>query len=264
MLRNIMGPCIHIGLPVLDIVKVKEWYRDILCFEIIHEPLLKVEGTAVHVSFMKKGELELEFYELTKDEKRDYANRRRGVIDHIAIKVSDVEKTTAFLTKNGARTVDNIEGLVEKKLKYQMLRGIFGEKLLITETNDPVFQDFELAHIGVAYSDKDKTISFYKRFGFELLNSTVDPSILSLQYSNIIMKFIPVSEADMSQLGDGYIDHVAFDVKDIDDAYRRVKMAGMLVIEDAPIELPFWEKGIKYFNFRGPGNEKLELEQKIK
>ncbi len=264
MLGSILGPYIHIGLPVLDLVKVKEWYRDILSFEIIHEPSLTVDGNTIRISFLKKGDLELELYELTEGEKKDYAARKCGVIDHLAMKVRDVEKATAILTGSGAVAVDNVEGLTEKGLKSQMLTGIFGEKLLITETETPVLEDFDLAHIGIAYSDRDKTISFYKRFGFELLDDNVDSSILSLRYKNIIMKFFPVSEAEMAQLGDGYIDHVAFDVKDVDSAYNEVKSARIMVIEEAPVELPFWDKGIKYFNFRGPGNEKLELEQRLK
>lgn len=264
MLGNILGPCIHIGLPVIDIVKVKEWYRDILYFEITHEPSLKVDGSTVHVSFLKKGDLELEFYELTEDEKKYYATRKNGVIDHLAMKVRDVEKATTVLTRSGARAVNSVEGLTEKGLRSQMLTGTYGEKMLITETKDPAFENFDLAHIGVAYFDRNKTVSFYKRLGFEILDCAVDSSVLSLRYKNIVMKFFPVTEAEMAQLGDGYIDHVAFDVKDVDSAYCEIKSARVPVIEEEPVELPFWEKGIKYFNFRGPGNEKLELEQRLK
>lgn len=60
---------------------------------------------------------------------------------------------------------------------------------------------------------------------------------------------------------DGFIDHVALDVSDIDQAYTELKDTGLSPMEGAPVELPFWENGAKYFNVRGPDGEKIEFNQ---
>ena len=263
MLESNLGPFIHIGLPVLDIVKVKEWYRSTLGFKIIHEPSLEEDGTTIHISFLQKGGLVLELYELFENEKKDYHTRKNGFIDHLALKVNDVENATKLLIKNGAKRVVEMEGVMGDGQKSQMFMGIYGEKLLIAESKEPGIEDFDLAYIGIAYSNQNEIIIFYKQLGFELLEDPKKSSTLSLRYMNIILKFFFETKEALMLRNDGYIDHIAFDIKDIERAHQEIKASGIPVIEQEPVELPFWEKGIKYFNFRGPGGEKLEFEQRL-
>ena len=58
---------------------------------------------------------------------------------------------------------------------------------------------------------------------------------------------------------DGRIDHIAFDVDDIEETYTLLKSEGYSIVEDKPVYLAFWEKGCKYFNILGPGGERLEF-----
>ena len=95
------------------------------------------------------------------------------------------------------------------------------------------------------------------------MDESEESSSFSLRFKNITLKFFFESEGDLNSRNDGYIDHIAFDIKNIDHAYDEIKTSGIPIIEEEPIELPFWEKGIKYFNFRGPCGEKLELEQRL-
>ena len=53
-------------------------------------------------------------------------------------------------------------------------------------------------------------------------------------------------------------------VADAEKAYQELQDAGMDTLEDAPVTLPFWDKGVKYFNIRGPDGEKVEFNEKIK
>jgi lactoylglutathione lyase len=48
---------------------------------------------------------------------------------------------------------------------------------------------------------------------------------------------------------------------DIDQAYRELKDGGFRLIEKAPVFLPFWKNGCKYFNITGPDGERLEFNQ---
>jgi lactoylglutathione lyase len=60
---------------------------------------------------------------------------------------------------------------------------------------------------------------------------------------------------------DGHVDHIAFDVDDIDATFNTLKRASFTVLEDAPVFLSFWENGCKYFNILGPDGERLEFNQ---
>ncbi|AWM32857.1 hypothetical protein DDQ68_08725 [Hymenobacter nivis] len=61
------------------------------------------------------------------------------------------------------------------------------------------------------------------------------------------------------QRRDGRIDHVAFDVDDIDATYALLKSEGITIIEDQPVFLNFWARGCKFFNLLGPDGERLEF-----
>ncbi len=69
--------------------------------------------------------------------------------------------------------------------------------------------------------------------------------------------------AEIAARGDGHIDHVALDVADIKQAWDDVRAAGLEPLVDAPVFLPFWENGVKYFNVRGPDGEKVEFNQRL-
>ena len=59
----------------------------------------------------------------------------------------------------------------------------------------------------------------------------------------------------------GHIDHIAFDVADIDTTFAVLKNNGYSIDEPNPIFLAFWERGCKYFNLIGPDGERLEFNQ---
>ena len=46
---------------------------------------------------------------------------------------------------------------------------------------------------------------------------------------------------------DGHVDHIAFDVADVDKAFHELKEAGFTMVEEKPVFLDFWENGCKYF-----------------
>lgn len=265
MLNDNLGPFIHLGLPVLNLAEVKEWYRDNLGYKIIHEPSLSMnDGTTLHISFLQKGEIMLEFYELTEDEISDYSLRKYGYIDHFSFLVDDLESAIYRLTKNGAEKINAENEIPKNDQKSQMVRGIYGEKLLIIESNDSAVGNYAFADVGVAYfRNKQEIINSYRKMGFEFVENQGDSRIFYLRFKNISMKYFWEPEEVYKLRNDGYFDHIAFEIKRIDDAYREVKSEGFPIIENAPVELPFWEKGIKYFNFRGPSGEKIELEQRL-
>ena len=57
------------------------------------------------------------------------------------------------------------------------------------------------------------------------------------------------------------IDHVALDVKDIEEIYQYINQAGLNTTQDSIHFLPFWENGVKFFTIEGPNKEKVEFSQ---
>ena len=85
-----------------------------------------------------------------------------------------------------------------------------------------------------------------------------------MKQGDIIIEIYQMPDAALNGIRsrkDGHIDHVAFDVEDIDATFELLKREGFNVIEDAPVFLAFWQKGCKYFNITGPDGERLEFNQ---
>ncbi|TPG66644.1 VOC family protein [Hymenobacter nivis] len=125
-----------------------------------------------------------------------------------------------------------------------------------------------LQHIGLPITDIEASQAFYERLGFHrAMNATFDhegaPGQVSMmQRGDITLELYQMPEPELSrvrQRRDGRIDHVAFDVDDIDATYALLKSEGFTIIEDQPVFLNFWARGCKFFNLLGPDGERLEF-----
>ena len=125
-----------------------------------------------------------------------------------------------------------------------------------------------LQHVGIPVADLDISQSFYERLGFQrAMNSTFDHEgqqgrVSMMKREAIIIELYQMPEPELSnvkQRKDGHIDHIAFDVSDIDETFELLKKEGFSIFEDQPVFLNFWAKGCKYFNIAGPDGERLEF-----
>lgn len=127
-----------------------------------------------------------------------------------------------------------------------------------------------IQHIGVPVYDLEESIIFYEKLGFKNVMSsnvveeggTID--VAMMQNGQTIMELYQLYGAERELLKsslDGHINHIAFNVVDIDKAFSDIRYVGIPTIEEAPIFLNFWDKGCKYFTIRGPSGEKLEFNQ---
>ena len=128
-----------------------------------------------------------------------------------------------------------------------------------------------IQHIGIPVTNINTSELFYSKLGF--INVMEAPFQLNGEPGTCIMMqrgemLIEIYQLPASLLPeirsrkDGHVDHVAFDVDDIDAAYAIVKQGGFNIIEPEPVFLPtFWKNGCKYFNITGPDGEKLEFNQ---
>ena len=125
-----------------------------------------------------------------------------------------------------------------------------------------------LQHIGLPVTNLSVSQAFYERLGFAaVMRSTFDHEgcqgqVAMMQRGDIIIELYQMPEPELSrvkQRSDGRIDHIAFDVDDIEATYALLKSEGFNIVEAQPVFLNFWEKGCRYFNMLGPDGERLEF-----
>lgn len=127
-----------------------------------------------------------------------------------------------------------------------------------------------LQHIGIPVTNLKRSMLFYEGLGFHAAMTARFPfgteqgDVTMMKQGTILIELyqFPASERHaIARRSHGHIDHIAFDVADINHAYTALKAAGYPMLEDAPVFLPFWKNGCKYFNIAGPDGERLEFNQ---
>jgi lactoylglutathione lyase len=129
-----------------------------------------------------------------------------------------------------------------------------------------------LQHLGIPVSDLKISVEFYSRLGFKRILSTevVFPDendreyVAMMEQNQVIIELYQLTKKNQPELKnrrDGHVDHIAFDVGDVDKAFADLKKGGFEMIQDKPVFLNFWNRGCKYFAIRGPDGEKLEFNQ---
>lgn len=130
-----------------------------------------------------------------------------------------------------------------------------------------------LQHIGIPVSDIRISEEFYKNLGFENVMQSEfvlegrQGTCIMMKNKDVIIEIYELPEHKLAEIrnrADGHVDHIAFDVDDVDSTFQILKDAGYKIIEDAPVFLAFWINGCKYFNILGPDGEKLEFNEFIK
>ena len=117
-------------------------------------------------------------------------------------------------------------------------------------------------HVGVPTNDMEATVNFYHKLGFETafetVNEAVNEKVVFLKLHNLVMEAYENHQAKMES---GAIDHVAIDVKDIEETWKFINEAGLNTTEDTIHFLPFWANGVKFFTIEGPNKERVEFSQ---
>jgi lactoylglutathione lyase len=127
-----------------------------------------------------------------------------------------------------------------------------------------------IQHIGIPVTNITASQLFYNRLGF--INVMEAPftdnggtgTCVMMQRDRILMELYQLPEVGLNEIrsrGNGHVDHVAFDVSDIDETFKVISEAGFNVLEPAPVFLQFWKNGCRYFNITGPDGERLEFNQ---
>ena len=127
-----------------------------------------------------------------------------------------------------------------------------------------------LQHLGIPVTNLETSVGFYSRLGFSrILAAHVDEDhgrvlVAFMEQRGVVIELYQVTDQEREEVrsrSDGHIDHIAFDVADVDEAFQELKSAGFDMVQEEPVFLDFWKRGCKYFAIRGPDGEKLEFNQ---
>ena len=130
-----------------------------------------------------------------------------------------------------------------------------------------------IQHIGIPVTNIAVSEKFYTDLGFKnvmqasFIHNNEEGICIMMQQENIMIELYQMPAKELAAIAtrkDGHVDHIAFDVDNIDETYFILKTSGYKIIEDAPVFLKFWNKGCRYFNVLGPDNERLEFNQILK
>lgn len=123
----------HVGVRTKDQEAAKRFYTDVLGFEVIWECTVpEADGTTTQVTFLRNGDLTIEAFTPEQEEERG-----DGRIDHIAMRVKDIERVQKKLLEKGIEfeTAEPVHcaAVFENGSKWLMFRGPSGERLEIAE-----------------------------------------------------------------------------------------------------------------------------------
>lgn len=130
-----------------------------------------------------------------------------------------------------------------------------------------------IQHTGIPVTDIKVSEAFYEKLGFKNVMATTFEynsgigNVVMMQQHKMILELYQMPQAELQEICErknGHIDHIAFDVDDINNAFVTLKENGFTVLEAAPVFLSFWKKGCKYFNITGPDGERLEFNEILK
>jgi len=128
-----------------------------------------------------------------------------------------------------------------------------------------------LQHIGLPVTNLERSKAFYARLGFvesmrtDLPGTTEAIQVSMMEHERLTIELYQQEQEErqaIAKRADGHIDHIALDVMDIEQAFIDIRAAGLEILEeDAPVFLPFWDHGVRFFTIHGPDGEKVEFNQ---
>ncbi len=131
LLSNNFNGIQHIGLPVTDIDRSREFYRRFGFEEVMGKSFAEHGGTTT-AAMMQRQQVIIELYQQAEPLRTAVAGRVDGHIDHIAFSVADIDLAFAELTAAGITPIEPHPLHLDfwaRGCRYFAVRGPDGEKL---------------------------------------------------------------------------------------------------------------------------------------
>ena len=119
-----------------------------------------------------------------------------------------------------------------------------------------------IQHIGIPTNDIQATKDFYHSLGFttDFEKENNGEKVAFLRLNNLVIETYQNGQAAMQS---GAINHIAIDVKNIDEVFGLVKSLGVEMADNSVNALQFWENGVRFFTIVGPNKERVEFCERL-
>lgn len=129
----------------------------------------------------------------------------------------------------------------------------------------------KVGHIAVSTPDLNKSVEFYKLLGGEpVMEDTfhIDDSrfehIIHMKFDgDTTVELIQPSHDDMIAYGTGIIQHLCFEVENVDETVAMLREKGVDTFAEAEPHIEPIFGGIRVMFMEGPGGESIELLQNL-
>lgn len=120
-----------------------------------------------------------------------------------------------------------------------------------------------LQHIGIPTKDMQATTDFYTKLGFGLKGQFMngDVTVKFFEFKGLVLE--TWEEENVNPVA-GAINHISLDTPDADALFAALQGSDLNFVNTEVQHLPFWEKGIKFFNILGPNGETIEFCEIVK
>lgn len=119
-----------------------------------------------------------------------------------------------------------------------------------------------IQHIGLIARNIEETVKFYESLGFQLDWRTDEKHhVAFLRMKDLVIEAYPNDEPRGSL---GPIDHISLNVDDVDTVFASLKADSFRLLHAEVQQLPFFEKGVRFFTIEGPNGERVEFNQILK
>lgn len=280
--NNIIGVQ-HVGIPTADIRKSIRFYTEILGFILIeHKIVIDSVNGAIEAAFLKQNDFVVELFQ-PKGTIRDIINRKDGIIDHFALDAPDfTDCAKAAVNKGAVLHPSTPDGCVKyEHVGKSGVRGInfTGPNNEIIELCHDYSVDYKAkkglqgwSHLAIKIRNLHKSVKFYESLGFQKTSEgyldTPDGRLIIgfVELNGFAIELIQMCGAGLRELEErsaGHIDHIALDVRNIQDIFLQMKQTGYRMEQMMVKELNLLQHGIKYFMIKGPDGELIEFNEKL-
>lgn len=126
-----------------------------------------------------------------------------------------------------------------------------------------------LAHVGIFVADIAVSKKFYtQKLDFTIIQETSLPSaegdieIVFIQNGDLVIELVQFPNT--SKKADGWVDHIAIRIKNIEAAHEELEKRGIMFEEkEITHAANVGKNGSKWIMFRGPDGEHLELNEEL-